>query len=59
MRNAETLTGNAVHEAALQLFPGCEADGVNQDVDPIPVLAERRKQLRDLPVVRDIAGQHD
>ena len=59
MRLAERFPRQAVQQFPGDGLPLREGDGVDQAVEPVPALAQRREAVRDLPVARDVAGQHE
>ena len=59
MRNAVALARDRLDETAGQLFTRREANRVNDDVEPIPVLAEFREHRVDLFITSNIAGKQE
>ena len=56
MCHPKAFAGNAVDESAFQLLTRRESNGVHQDVQAIPILAERIDQGLDLLIVTHITG---
>ncbi|MNJ63538.1 hypothetical protein D3C77_594500 [compost metagenome] len=57
MGDAEAVTGGDFGEVAVQLVARGEADGVDDAVQAIPLLAQLLEYLGDIRVVGDVAGE--
>ena len=57
MRLAERLAADALEKIAGDGFARCERQGVHQAVEAVPMFSQLLKQLGDLGIARDFAGQ--
>jgi hypothetical protein len=58
VRHAEVFAGQAVQEFAGDRFARCEADGVDETVQPVPGFGQVGEQVGNLLVAGDVAVEY-